>query len=201
MLVVDAETTGLNPYRNAMVSIGAVDFNNPERRFFGECQVWEGAEIHPEALAVNGYTEEVLKDLARHTLPELMQAFVEWVRGAEDQVIAGQAIAFDLGFLRASAKRCGLDWWPGHRSVDLQTVAYVDYLKRGLKPPTSSKGAPGLSLDATAVYCGIPEEPRPHLANNGATWEAECFARLIYGKNLLPEFEEYPLPDYLQKPA
>ncbi len=191
MLVVDVETTGLNPYRNAMVSIGAVDFANPERRFYGECRVWDGAEIHPDALRVNGYTEDALKDLARHTLPELMQAFIEWVREADDQTIAGQAISFDTGFLRASAKRCNLDWYPG-RAIDLQTVAFIEYMKRDTKPAS-------LSLDATAVYCGLPQEPRPHIANNGAQWEAECFSRLIYGKNLLPEFNNYPVPDYLQR--
>jgi DNA polymerase III epsilon subunit-like protein len=199
MLVVDVETTGLNPQRNAMVSIGAIDFRRPERRFFGECRVWEGAQIDAQALVVNGYTHEQLMDPAKQSLEELMKAFVAWVRESDDQMLAGQAPTFDHGFLRASANKCGIDWFPGYRMIDLQTVAYVHYLKRGIQPPLNSKGTPGLSLDVTAKYVGLPEEPRPHLAQNGAAWETESFARLIYGKNLLPEFSQYALPDYLSQ--
>ncbi len=198
MLVIDVETTGINPYRNAMVSIGAVDFENPDRRFFGECQVWEGAEIHPEALAVNGYTEEVLKDLARHTLPELMKAFVEWVEESDDQTIAGQNPNFDYFFLRASARRCNLTWKPHHRTIDLHALAYTHLLKRGLKPPLKGHGSMVWS-DYIMEYVGLPAEPKPHIASNGASWEAEAFARFIYGENRLPEFAQYAVPDYLQK--
>jgi DNA polymerase III epsilon subunit-like protein len=192
MLVVDVETTGLTPHRNSIVSIGAIDFTDPTRRFYAECQPWDGAEIDAGALAANGYTKEQLLDPDRPLLSDVMKQFVTWAGQTDDQTIGGQYITFDLGFLRDSAKRCNLDWWPRHRSIDLQTVAYVHFLKRGTMPPAS------LTLDVIAIYVGLPAEPKPHIASNGAAWEAESLARLIYGRNHLTEFSQYPLPDYLQ---
>ena len=57
MIVVDVETSGLDDEKNSLLSIGAVDFYNPKNQFYGECRVREGAEVNPEALEVNGFTE------------------------------------------------------------------------------------------------------------------------------------------------
>jgi len=43
-------------------------------------------------------------------------------------------------------------------------------------------------------YVGIPAEPKPHNALRGAKWEAEVFMRLLYNKNLFPEFKEFEIP-------
>jgi len=51
-----------------------------------------------------------------------------------------------------------------------------------------------LDLDAVLNYCGIPEEPAPHNALTGALSHAEVIARLLYGRKLLPEFEEFAIP-------
>ena len=58
MIIIDVETTGLDPERCSLVSIGAVDFSCPERQFYGECQAWDGAEVSADALAINGFTKE-----------------------------------------------------------------------------------------------------------------------------------------------
>ena len=47
MIVVDVETTGVDARKNSIVSIGAVDFENQKNQFYGECKIWEGAEIDP----------------------------------------------------------------------------------------------------------------------------------------------------------
>jgi hypothetical protein len=59
------------------------------------------------------------------------------------------------------------------------------------------KGLTRLSADTTLKYVGIPPEPKPHHALNGAKYEAEAFSRLIYGKNLLHEFAQFAVPEYL----
>lgn len=43
MIILDVETTGTDPSIHSLVSIGAVDFNNPDTRFMEECLVWSGA--------------------------------------------------------------------------------------------------------------------------------------------------------------
>ena len=52
MIVVDLETTGVDPRKHSILSIGAVDFNNQENYFYGECRIREGALIDNYALAV-----------------------------------------------------------------------------------------------------------------------------------------------------
>ena len=46
MIVIDIETTGLDPRKHSIVSIGAIDLSNPKRQFYVENQIWEGAEIY-----------------------------------------------------------------------------------------------------------------------------------------------------------
>jgi DNA polymerase III epsilon subunit-like protein len=196
MIVIDVETTGLSSRYHAMVSIGAVDFANPDRQFSDECQAWEGAEISPQALEVNGFTLEAVKDISKKPLKELMQAFIAWVGESEDQTIAGQNPSFDYSFLRSSAERCGLAWYPSRRTIDLHALCYTHHYKRGIKPPLKDHGSAVWS-DYVMEYVGLPTEPRPHIAINGSRWEAEAFSRLIHGKSLLPEFSQYPLPGYL----
>jgi hypothetical protein len=51
-----------------------------------------------------------------------------------------------------------------------------------------------ISLDVVLSYCGLPGEPRPHNALTGAVCHGEVASRLIFGRGLLPEFEQYPVP-------
>jgi hypothetical protein len=48
-------------------------------------------------------------------------------------------------------------------------------------------------------YAGIPPEPKPHKALNGARYEMEALSRLIYGKGVFEEFLRYEIPEYLGK--
>ena len=48
MIIIDVETTGLDPKKYSIVSIGAVDFKKPMRTFYEECRIWDGAEVSEE---------------------------------------------------------------------------------------------------------------------------------------------------------
>lgn len=65
-------------------------------------------------------------------------------------------------------------------------------VKRGLTIPMKN-GRAELSSDAIFTYVGLPTEPKPHHGLTGAKLEAEAFSRILYGKNLLSEFEKYPI--------
>ena len=57
MIVVDIETTGTNPQKHSIVSIGAINLEASAERFYIECRIWVGAHIDPAALVVNVFDE------------------------------------------------------------------------------------------------------------------------------------------------
>ena len=58
MIIVDVESTGIEPEKHSILSIGALDFDNPENQFYGECRAWDWAHIMDESLVVNGFSRE-----------------------------------------------------------------------------------------------------------------------------------------------
>ena len=196
MIVVDVETTGLNPQKHSIISIGAIDFLKPENQFYEECKIWKGAEIMQEALKINGFSEQEVKNFNKNSLETIIKRFLSWVGDIEDKTFAGENPSFDRDFLKTSAQRYGIDWILGHRTIDLHSLCYSHFLKRGLNPPTKNKRT-DLNTDKILKYTGLPEEPKPHNALVGAKMEAEAISRLIYGKLLLKEFNNYNIPDYL----
>lgn len=193
MIVVDMESSGVDPYKHSLLSVGAVDFTNPENLFYGECRMWDGAHADTDALAVNGFSKEQIIDPKKQSEGELVSAFLHWAEACPEKTIAGQNPSLDRDFLRAGAARHHLNWPFAFRVIDLHSIAYFHHIRRGIKPPQKT-GHSALNLDSILVYCGLPEEPKPHNGLRGAKYEAEAFARLFYDKGLLPEFSEYKIP-------
>ncbi|MDP3698072.1 MAG: 3'-5' exonuclease [Nanoarchaeota archaeon] len=198
MIVVDVETTGLDPKKCSIVSIGAVELYRPENQFYTACRIFDGAEVSDIALKINGFSREELTDPLKPTLDSAVKSFLEWANKCTYKTIAGENPNFDLDFLKETAKAYEIEWTLGRRVVDLHSVSYSAYLKNGFIPPLKD-GISELKADATYAFVGIPEEPTPHHALNGAKWEAEAFSRLLYGKSLLEEFKEHTVPGYLKK--
>lgn len=196
MLVVDCEMTGLEAEKHSIVSVGAIDFEQPQRQLYEECRAWEGAKIEPEALLVNGFTREQVLDSKKQTEGELVHKFIAFAQGMPDTTLAGQNVFTDMYFLRAAAARAGHTAWDfAHRIIDIHSLAYEHMIKREVTPPLNAeKRHSALNLDAVLNYCGIPDEPEPHNALTGAKCSAEVISRLLYDKKLLPEFEQYSIP-------
>jgi DNA polymerase III epsilon subunit-like protein len=195
MLVLDIEGSGTEYQKHSVVSIGAVDFNNPENRFYSECRIWEGAHIMDGALEVNGFTEAEITDPSKPSERELIQQFLEWSQHLSDRTLCGQNVSYDRDMLKAGAERAGLSWDLAYRSVDTHSLAWMHIIKSGKKPPIDEQHRrSSLNLDTILNYCGIPEEPHPHNALTGALCHAEVASRLLYNRTLLPEFAKYALP-------
>lgn len=196
MLVLDAEMSGLEPEEHSIVSLGAIDFDHPERQYYEECRIWEGAKVEDEALAVNGFTREQIVDPKKQSEADLVHKFIAFSQGMPDTTFAGQNVFTDMYFLRAAAKRAGHTAWDfAHRIIDIHSLCWEHMIKRGVTPPVNpDKRHSALNLDAVLNYCGIPEEPKPHNALTGAKYSAEVVSRLLYDKKLLPEFEQYNIP-------
>lgn len=195
MLVVDVEASGTEYKKHSIVSIGAIDLQDPTRQFYDECRIWDGAHIMDGALAVNGFTEAEITDPEKKSEAEIVRAFLAWSNECADRTLAGQNVSFDRDFLKAGAERAGLDWDLAYRTIDTHTLCFMHIIKRGKNPPVDPKHRrSSLDLDAVLNYCGIPEEPTPHNALTGAFSHAEVISRLLYDKKLLPEFKEYDIP-------
>jgi DNA polymerase III epsilon subunit-like protein len=196
MIAVDVEASGIGPDTHSVVSVGALDLDNPRNQFYEECRVWDGATVNDEALAVNGFTREQITDPAKQSEADLAHKFAAWAQACNDRTLAGQNVSFDRDILEAAARRAGHTEWPfAHRTIDVHSLAWMHQVKRGLTPPVDpEKKRSALNLDAILVYCGIPEEPKPHNALTGAKCHAEVISRLLNDKKLLPEFEQFEIP-------
>ncbi len=192
MIVVDLEASGTESRLHSIVSVGVLDFDNPERRLYLECRIWDGAHVMKEALAVNGMTEEAIRDNARMSEAALYDQVVAFAMTARDHTLAGHNPSFDRDFLHAAALRAHKNWPFAHRTIDTHSLCYMHMTQRGFVPPIEN-GRTRLNLDAILNYVGIPQEPRPHNAMTGALSHAEVLSRLLYGKKLLPEFAAFDM--------
>lgn len=195
MLIIDIEASGTHFSKHSIVSIGAVDFTRPTRRFYGECQIWDGAHIMKDALVVNGFTEAEITDSTKMTEAELVTQFLEWSQELGDRTLVGQNVSFDRNMLQAAADRSGQMFDLPYRTLDTHTMCYMHMLKAGLVPPIDVQHRrSALNLDAILNYCGIADEPDPHNALTGALCHAEVASRLLFDRSLLPEFNDCRIP-------
>ena len=192
MIVIDVEASGVDPRKDSLVSVGAVDFEHPENRFYEECRIWDGAHIEKEALAVNGFTKEQITDPTKKTDREVVLDFLTWLGAIKEKTIAGHNPSFDRDFLEQTAHRYHIDWPLAHRTLDLHSICWFDMLKRGVLRPTLHDHS-ALNLDKILEYVGVPGEPKPHNALTGALVETEAFGRLFYEKPYLAEFAKFPI--------
>ncbi len=194
MIVLDVEASGTDYEKHSILSIGALDFNEPDNRLYLECHVWEGAHIDPGALEVTGFSKDEATDNSKLTEAQLISQFLSWADGVADQTFAGQNVSFDRDFVRVACERAGLNYPFAHRTVDTHSLAYMHYVTHGHVVPEDKRHS-ALNLDTILNYVGIPDEPEPHNALTGTLCHAEVISRLLYNAPLLPEFEQYPLPD------
>lgn len=119
----------------------------------------------PEALAVNGYNEAEWRDA--HPLASVLRLYGRLTEGA---MIANQNVTFDWNFIDTAFKmtdvKCKMDY---HR-IDIFSMAWAKLKNRGLKH---------FNLDGIAEFFGMPKEPLPHRAINGATRAFEVYKKLM----------------------
>lgn len=173
MIVVDCETGGLDPSQNPLLEIGAVDLDTLETFRIGMIP-WNSKQVcTEEALKINGidYMEWISFKSGNFTPVHGMYEFNHWLEGRE-LLLAGHNPSFDLGFLKYNFETAGLKNPFGYRTIDLHSVAFAWCESKGI---THGK----LTSDEIYKLLGIPEEPRPHKALNGAIWEAMAFLKIF----------------------
>jgi DNA polymerase III epsilon subunit-like protein len=197
MIVMDMEMSGLDPIKNSILSVGALDFSNPSNTFYMECRMLKGTVAEPEALAVNGFTKKDITDKKKESLESVLKKFCKWMDEIDDRTIAGHNVQFDIRFLKHSLYVLDIDYKIGSRCIDTYALTYIHYLKRGVKPPMKENIA-DIKSDIVFKYCGLKKEPHPHNALTGVKMMAESISRLVYGKSLIQEYKKFKIPDYLK---
>ena len=152
--------------------------------------------MEKEALVISGFTEAQTHDEKKKTDREVALAFLDWLKTCKEWTLAGQNPSFDRSFLEETAHRYHINWPLAHRTVDLHSVVYYHIKKRGLEPPQKNNHS-ALNLDRILAYVGLPTRTKKHNALEDAKLEAEAFARLLTGKNLLREYERFRIPGFL----
>ena len=103
--------------------------------------------------------------------------------------------------------------------MDLYAIAQLIYFKKYKHFKTNENGKGKFNLSHVLEFCGIPDnriairdsmenkkmstsvekQGTPHNALEDCKLEGECYSRLMYGKTIFPEYEQYSIPDYLIK--
>lgn len=167
MIILDIETTGTDPKRHCMLSLGAVDFETG-KEFYGECSIFQHSEVDPIALNINGMNIEDHQPGKKMNPIRLYLDFVDW---AEDysNILAGHNVGhFDILFLEHYNRISGqaMEFPFSFRTVDLHSVAFMVF-RESLKHSDICK------------RLGLPPEPTPHHALYGARSERDAFKLLL----------------------
>jgi DNA polymerase III epsilon subunit-like protein len=185
MIVTDIETTGMNPRRNSIVSIGAVEFENPKNTFYGECRVEDGLPMDPMSFQINGFTVKQVTDRRKPDGKELLSQFCAWVGKIDERTLAGDNIWFDTGFMKEKMRKFHVRWPFDGEPVELHEISPIN------------EGMPW-SLDLMLRVVGIPERKGTHNALEDALLTAESISRIAFGKGLIKKYARYKVPDFIQ---
>ena len=179
-VVLDTETTGLDPERHRVIEIGGIELINfiPTGRTFHEYVRPDDDYMPVEALAVHGITPEFLQDKPRFRA--VADPLLSFLGGAH--VVAHNA-EFDVGFLNAEFAR--VDYPPlACHVVDTARLARRRY-----------PGSP-VSLDALCARFGINTSMREkHGALVDARLLLDVYLELVGGRQ--PDLGLDPAPDPL----
>ena len=209
MIIVDIETSGgFDPEKNGIWQIGALDFNDPSNTFLQESKIDDEDCVEEGALKVTGKTEEELRDSSKQSQKQLMKKFFEWASNIEDKTLVAHNTPFDYGFIISKAKKYGLNSPLPRRTLDLHVFAFMKYFEINGKLPIKD-GKSKMNLPTVMEFCGMKDKRMklienevekkgdPHNGLEDAKIEGECLSRILYGKNLINNFKDVPIPDYL----
>lgn len=134
-VVIDTETSGLNPLKNALLEIAAVSIQiNEENQFVcgdtftTHVNAFEGAQIDPAAMEINKIDQfhpfrfAVDEKLALEKMFEFIEAELK-KHGCRRAVLVGHNAHFDLSFLQMAMRRCKIEKSPLHAFTCFDTAS------------------------------------------------------------------------------
>jgi len=168
-VVLDSETTGLDPQRDRLITIGAVTVEDGEIRLDDSFEALLKLDYNRASVTVHGIT----RDEAREGMdePEAVELFLDYLR---DGVIVGHHIGHDIQCLNVAYER-HFNMHLRNRALDTMdlTLHLNDDGAFANRPM-----AQGFTLDALCEMFGIPPHDR-HTAGGDAFITAQVFLRLL----------------------
>lgn len=162
-VVLDTETTSLDPARARLLEIGAYRLTagriDTARRFHS--LVHPGEPVSPESTRIHG-----IDDARLAGAPDFSAAWAAFREYLNDSVVIGHTIEYDIAVFAAECRRAGIDFRPP-RILDVRWFAEM------IEP-----NLPGFSIEAVAAWLGIPVEDR-HSALGDAITTARIFVALV----------------------
>ena len=163
----DCETTGLNPERDGIISIGAIGVCHGEILLDDTCEAVLKTDYATPAMLVHGIT--LNESSAGMDEATAVRAFLEY---AKDAVFVGHHVGFDCRIIAAAARRHQLEH-DRLRAIDTMRLAL------GLETAGVLGGEPitGFELDDLCRRFDITMHDR-HTASGDAYLTAQVFLRL-----------------------
>ena len=165
--VIDLETTGLNPVKNSITEITAIQFKNGEEVNKYSTLVKPSESIPDEVQNITGISNEMVAHA-----PALVMALTELCSFVgSSPVIVGHNVSFDIRFLQEKLNQAGLGSF----------VERFDPEKAVCTKVLAQKALPGLpSYEGVVVanHCGV-YNPNPHRAEYDVRMSAGILFVLI----------------------
>ena len=168
-VVVDTETTGLNPQSDRIISIGAVAVRDGEIMLDDSFECLLRVKSNTDAVTVHGVTrDESQKGMEE---PEALELFLDYLK---DGVVVGHHIGHDLATFDAAYER-HWNFQLSNRWIDTLTLTL--HLE---KDGAFAGRAPirRVTLDALCEVFGVVPHDR-HTAGGDAFITAQIFLRLL----------------------
>ena len=165
--MTDLETSGDVFGEHEILEIGLVLFDQTTFKILDTLDIKVKPEhienAVPAALVRNGYKEINWKEAV--TLKEAVEMYTQKTSGA---IFAAFNVSFDWGFMNEAFRKTKIKDEMDYHRLDVLSLAW----ERGLKKHES------WSLKKTCEIFGVPPEPDPHSALNGAIMAYEVFKKL-----------------------
>lgn len=168
-VVLDSETTGLDPQKDRLITIGAVAVIGGEILLDDVFDALLEVSYNSSAVTVHGITRQ--ESLAGITEPEALQRFLAYLK---DGVIVGHHIGHDVATLNAGYQR---HWGFSLENRSLDTMDLALNLERDGAFPGSDVFS-DFSLDGLCSLFGVIPHDR-HTASGDAFMTAQVFLRLL----------------------
>jgi len=162
-VVLDTETTGLDPARARLVEIAAVPMRTGrlDRTAALRQRVRPDEPVPAAAVAIHGIDDAALRDA-----PDFQEAWPALAPVLRDRIVIGHAIGFDLAVLRNECARVDLSWSP---PPCLDTMLLAQLARPDLA---------GHSIEQLAAWLDVAVVDR-HSALGDAITTGEVFLALV----------------------
>jgi len=168
-VVLDSETTGLDPRTDRIITIGAVGVQDGEILIADSFSALLKVDRNTPAVTVHGITRD--QSIDGMPEPQAMERFLDYVK---DGVIVGHHIGHDIATFDAACQR---HWGATLLNRSLDTMDLTLHLERdgafAGRPPIRR-----FTLDALCEMFGVIPHDR-HTATGDAFITAQVFLRLV----------------------